>query len=416
MATQLAGRDIAAPQPALAEARAAARPRLAYLDNMRWVLITSVVLIHLSVTYGVEADWLYYEGGEVNPLISIPLLILAAIGANFAMGLFFLIAGYFTPAAYDRKGARRFLIDRFKRLGIPWLIFEILINPLVHYAVDVHGGECHGALYDCQFQGTFWQYLKDFPRAKGSIGDGPVWFLEALLIFSIVYALWRIVSPPAPLPTLSQPIRTRALPGNRAIALFALAIGLVTFVVRFWVEAFVQYEPLHLEFARFPQYIALFVAGMWAYRQDWLVAFSERQARTWRWVALGSALALPALLVAFAPPSGTLDERAVGGVNGLSLVFSLLAGFLSVSMVITILTWFRRRFNHQGRLTRFMAESSFAVYVLHPAIIVPLALALSGIKMNLSLKFLLVAPIAVALCYVIAYGLRKLPLARTILG
>jgi glucans biosynthesis protein C len=416
MATQLAGRETAQPQPALAEPRAAARPRLAYLDNMRWVLITSIVLIHLSVTYGVEADWLYYEGGEASPLVSVPLLIVAAIGANFAMGLFFLIAGYFTPAAYDRKGTRRFLIDRFKRLGIPWLIFEVLINPLIHYAVDVHGGQCHGAIYDCQYQGSFWQYLKVFPRAKGSIGDGPVWFLEALLLFSIVYALWRMLSGSAPLPAPGEPRRTRAVPSNRAIVLFAVAIGLVSFVVRFWARAFVQYEPFHFEFARFPQYIALFIAGVWAYRHDWFVAFSDRQARTWRWVALGCALALPALLVAFAPPSGTLDERAVGGVNELSLAFSLLEGFLSVSMVISILTWFRRRFDHQGRLARAMGEASFAVYILHPAIIVPLALALSGIKMNLSLKFLLVAPIAVALCYLIAYGLRKVPVARTIMG
>lgn len=415
MATQLAGRDIAAPQPALAETRAAARPRLAYLDNLRWALITAVVLIHLSVTYGVPADWTYYEGGEVAPLVALPLLLVAAIGANFVMGLFFLIAGYFTPAAYDRKGTRRFLIDRFKRLGIPWLLFEIFINPLVHYAVDTHAGDCKGALYDCQYQGTFWQYLKDFPRAKGSIGDGPVWFLEALLLFSIAYALWRWLSDAAPLPALSQPDRTRAVPSNRAIALFALAIGLVSFVVRFWAEAFVQYEPLHLEYARFPQYVALFVAGIWAYRYDWLVAFSDRQARTWRWIALGCALALPALLVVSAPTAGTLDERAVGGVNELSLAFSLLEGFLSVSMVIGILSWFRRHFNHQGRLARAMAESSFAVYVLHPAIIIPLALALSGIKMNLSLKFLLVAPIAIVLCYLIAFGLRKLPLARIIL-
>lgn len=45
-----------------------------------------------------------------------------------------------------------------------------------------------------------------------------------------------------------------------------------------------------------------------------------------------------------------------------------------------------------------------------------LALALSGIKINFSLKFLLVAPLAVALCYLVAYGLRKAPLARAILG
>jgi glucans biosynthesis protein C len=416
MATQLAGREIAAAQPALAEARPSARPRLAYLDNLRTMLITVIVLGHLSVTYGVDADWIYYEGGEVSPLASMFVLMVVVTGISFAMGLFFIIAGYFTPAAYDRKGNRRFLTDRFKRLGIPWLFFEILINPLIHYAVDVHGGACHGALYNCQYQGTFWQYLREFPRASGSFGDGPVWFLEALLFFSIIYALWRLLSGPAPLLVLSEPCRTRVVPSNRAIALFALAIGLVSFVVRFWVKAFVQYEPFHLEFARFPQYIALFVAGIWAYRYDWLVAFSDRQARTWRWIALGCVLALPAMLVAFGALSGSIDERFVGGMNGLSLVHSLWEGFLSVSMVISILIWFRRRFNHQGRLARAMGESCFAVYVLHPAIIVPLALALSGIKMNLSLKFLLVAPIAVALCYLIAYGLRKLPLARTMLG
>jgi hypothetical protein len=38
MATQLAGRDIA--QPVLVETGAATQPRLAYLDNLRWVLIT----------------------------------------------------------------------------------------------------------------------------------------------------------------------------------------------------------------------------------------------------------------------------------------------------------------------------------------------------------------------------------------
>jgi hypothetical protein len=36
--------------------------------------------------------------------------------------------------------------------------------------------------------------------------------------------------------------------------------------------------------------------------------------------------------------------------------------------------------------------------------------------MNLSLKFLLVAPVALALCYLLAYGLRKLPLGRSVFG
>jgi len=416
VATQVTNLESAIPKPSLFEARPLARPRLAYLDNLRTALITCVVLVHLSGTYGVEADWTYREGGEVSPVVSVVGLMVAGIGVGFALGLFFTIAGYFTPRAYDRKGTRQFLVDRFKRLGIPWLIFEVLINPLVHYAVDVHGGDCKGALYNCQFQGTFWQYLKEFPRVSGSFGDGPVWFLEALLIFSVFYALWRVVTSKAAPPAPGEPSQARPAPGNGAIALFALFIGLSSFVVRFWVKALVQYEPFHLEFARFPQYVALFVAGVWAYRRGWLVAFSDRQARIWRWIALGCILAMPALAVAFGALSGNFDERGLGGVNWLSLAFSLWEGFLCVSMVISILSWFRYRFDHQGRLAQAMSESAFAVYVLHPAIIVPLALALSGLQMNLNLKFALVAPIAVALCYLVAYGLRKVRIARTILG
>jgi hypothetical protein len=377
-------------------------------------LITAVVLGHLAVIYGLQADFIYREGGKAIPAVQILELVLAGIVAGFAMGLFFLIAGYFTPGAYDRKGTGHFLVDRLKRLGIPWLFYEVVINPLIHYAVDVHGGDCKGALYDCQYQGTFLQYLKEFPRVSASFGDGPVWFLEALLIFSFCYALWRVITARAA-PRASSDLG-RPVPGNGSIALFALLIGLITFVVRFWAKAYVQYEPLHLEFARFPQYIALFVAGIWAYRRGWLITFSNRQARLWRWVALACILALPVLGVASGAGSGTLDERSAGGMNWLSLGYSLLEGFLCVSMSITLLVWFRRRFDHQDRLARAMSESAFTGYVIHPAIIVPLALALSGIRMNLSLKYLFVAPSAVALCYMVAYGLRKLPGVRSILG
>jgi hypothetical protein len=62
-----------------------------------------------------------------------------------------------------------------------------------------------------------------------------------------------------------------------------------------------------------------------------------------------------------------------------------------------------------------MSRGTFATYVLHPAVIIPLALLLSGIQMNLGLKFLLVAPVAVALCFVIGYYIRKLPLVKYVL-
>jgi len=405
MATHSARLEQNTQQPALAKFPTITKPRLIYIDNLRTALITGVVLGHLAGSYVLDADWMYVESGKVGVVASIlgPFIVIYLV--TFAMGLFFLIAGHFTPPAYDRKGSRQFLLDRLKRLGIPWLLYEIFINPLIHYAVDSHGGDCHGALYDCQYVGTFWQYLREFPRVSGSFGDGPVWFLEALLIFSIFYTLWRVLTKRIHLPG-NESVHVRAVPGNGIVILFALAIGLCTFVVRFWAKAFVQYEPFHLEFARFPQYIAMFVAGVWAYRRGWFTAFSDHQAQTWRWVAICCVVALPLLFVTFGAFSGNLDERPFGGVNGLSLAFSLWEGFFSVSMIITVLTWFRWRFEHQGRMALAMSESAFIVYIIHPGIIVPLALALSDIDINLGLKYFLVAPVAVLLCFLVAYALR----------
>jgi hypothetical protein len=48
-------------------------------------------------------------------------------------------------------------------------------------------------------------------------------------------------------------------------------------------------------------------------------------------------------------------------------------------------------------------------------VIVPLALGLSDIPLSLDLKFLLVSPVAVALCFLVGYYVRKLPLVGSIL-
>lgn len=406
MSTETIGIGGATVQPAAAEVRPVTKVRLFYIDNIRTLLISMVVLVHLAATYGFAGDWDYHEVGEVSPLAFFLVVMLQAIGTAFAMGLFFLIAGYFTPRAYDRKGAKSFLLERFKRLGIPLVLFEVVLNPPIHYAIAVHEGE---------FQGSFLSYLLFYPTDVSSFGDGPVWFLVALLIFSVCYTLWRIVTGILPARSQKGGLLDVALPGNGAIALFALAIGLVTFVVRIWSPWGRYLEPWHLEPAHFPQYVAMFVIGILALRRGWQIESFRAQARTWRWIALIFVLLVPVLAVAAGALTGSLDERGAGGLNWLSLAYSVWEGFMCVAMSITVLALFAQRFNRQGHLARTLSDNCFAVYILHSIVIIPLALALSGIHMNLGLKFLLVTPVAMTLCYLVAYYFRKIPLVRSIL-
>lgn len=369
-----------------------------FIDNLRTTLISLVILLHLAITYGAEGDWYYRESGEALGIMYVVMMIVEAIGGAFVLGLFLLLAGYFTPRSYDRKGFGPFLLDRLKRLLVPLVFYELLIFPSIRYGVRVVEG----------YQGTFMEHLQEHFNTLNTIANGPVWFLMTLILFSIFYAVFRHI-------TRSVSPKPISLPPNWKLAAFALLLGLVTFVVRLFLPVGVFYEPLHQEFARYPQYIAMFILGILAYRGDWFTIFPETRIRQWRWVMWACLAVLPAIVIAAGALTGELDERGAGGWNWISFSYSLWEGFSCLAFSITVLGWFRKHWDRTSWLAGRMADATFTAYIIHPAIIVPLALILSPIKMNLDLKFLLVSPLGIALTYIVSYYFKRLPLIRNIL-
>ena len=107
--------------------------RLGFVDNLRWTMIVLVVSMHAAVTYSHVGSWYFVE--EPSPGQA-ELVVFAAYQMflqAFFMGLLFLIAGYFVPAAFDRKGLGNFLRDRAVRLGLPSLLYMLVIHPLTVY-------------------------------------------------------------------------------------------------------------------------------------------------------------------------------------------------------------------------------------------------------------------------------------------
>ena len=390
-------------QSSTAQVRATGKNRLLYIDNIRTLLISLVVVGHMAITYGAPTgDWYIAEEGEVGTVFAILIALLLGIGASFLLGLFYMISGYFTPGPFDRKGAGPFVLDRLKRLGIPLAFYALVINPLVTYLAAVHGG----------YEGSLWQFVSERTADLTRASVGPLWFVEGLLIFSLLYAAGRAAATRLVRPRGTQP---PGVPRNWWMALFAVALGLVTFVVRIWAPMGWSWEPPHLELGHFAQYAAMFAVGLAAYRGDWLVRLTAAQARPWQWVALAFIPLFPLLVVAGLTPDGEVSSALAGGLTWLSLAYSMWEGVMCVAMSITVLVWCRGHLNHQGRLARAMSGASYATYVLHPLVIVPLAIALSGLRMDLQLKFVVVAPVAVALSFTVGYYVRKLPLIRNVL-
>jgi glucan biosynthesis protein C len=400
MATQTVSVAAAEGTAVRAEMRAVGRSRLLYIDNLRLFLVTMVILFHLAITYGAAGDWSYNEEGPQSIISAVLLTVFVGVTQAYFMGLYFMLSSYFAPRSYDRKGAASFAIDRLKRLGIPLLLYFAVLRPLIRYVLSVREG----------FQGSLGSYLVQHFRTLDSFGDGPLWFVLALLAFSLGYALWRRLLQPRPLPVPEQ----RTAPGNGAIVLFALALGLVTFLVRTAWPVGQNFEPLHWQLGHFTQYVALFVVGLLAYRRGWFDTLSIAQGRRWGWIALALA---PLLLVIFVVGGAfeVGEEPFMGGWHWQSLAYSLWEQFMGLSLIVFLLVWFRTHLNHQGALARALSADAYATYVFFAPLIVLLGLAFSGLRWEMGLKFLLVGPVAVALCFLAGHYVRKLPVARDIL-
>ena len=376
------------------------RPRLLYIDNLRILLTILVIMHHFAIGYGGPGGFYYVENGPMSDVSEILMTLFLAINQAFFMGFFFMISSYFSPSSVDRKGTGTFLKDRLKRLGIPLLLYILVIAPVLSYV--------SARLYG--FEGTLWQFQSSDNFYFRNLNASQMWFVAALLAFAIVYVIWRRFTRP-------MPHTEGTAPGNAAIAIFALALGVLTFTVRLWIPVGNNLPLLSWQLAHFPQYIALYILGLVAYRRGWFEAVTDAQGKTWFFAALGLIVFFPVLLIVGGVLEGMEDVIGFffGGFHWQSFVYAVWEQFMCLAMVIPLLVWFRKRFTEQGRLAKAMSGAAYATYVFHAPAIILLAIALRGIRLDMGLKYVLVVPFAVGFAFLVGYIVKKLPVARDIL-
>ncbi|MEE4418348.1 acyltransferase family protein [Streptomyces bugieae] len=391
------------PEPATGRPKPAAR--LFYIDNLRIVLTALVVLHHTAVTYGHIPAWYYTEPAKDGSGLVLDAFVM--FNQAFFMGFFFMIAGYFTPSSYGRKGTRPFLRDRLKRLGIPLLAFILLIRPLVNFSGYT---ALRAQLAEQGRDLPYWLYY-------GLSWDaGPMWFVEVLLVFSLVYALVRhrrargLAGPGSEGAGVRAPERAPRPLRPFAIVTFTLGLALATYLWRFVVPNGSYLPVLGLPTPSYlPQYASFFVIGVLAHRHGWPQTLSRVAGRVGFAVATVATLAyLPVVVTA---GNGVLDGRG----SWQSLAGAAWESTFAVGVVLGLTVLFRERFHRQGPVAAFLSRHAFAVYLTHAAVLVGLGYAFRWLHTLAVVKFALVAVLALPLCWAVAYAVRRLPRADRVL-
>jgi surface polysaccharide O-acyltransferase-like enzyme len=368
------------------------KPRKFYIDNLRIYLTILVILHHVAVAYGGSGGWPLKEAATdaISPIL---FLIFNALNQSYFMSFFFLLGGYFTPRSLEKKGMSGFLNGRLTRLGIPIIIYLLVIQPITYWFVLNIG---------LNINRSFAQLVGDILTFSGlqRIEFGHLWFLWALLIFAFAYVIVK--------GWFKEPIRIieDSFPSNRTIALSMISISLVTFLIRLWIPVGVWMWGL--EPARLVHYTFSFALGILAYRGKWFEHLTSEQAKLWGKVALVNVFILPVAIVLGSSGDGGLDAF-MGGLTVQSMVYSVWESVAMLSIIIWLLGLFKNRFNTQGKVLRWMSSNVFMVYIIHQLVVVLVMIPLLQFAWPSTLKALIVAVVSVPLCFLVSDVLRKIP-------
>ena len=382
------------PVPATAKVAMATHgpARLLFIDNIRWSMIILVLSMHASDTYSPFGNWYYVDRQPAGLGTSLFFGVYQSFLQAFFMAVLFFIAGYFSAAAYDRKGFSQFAQDRFIRLGLPTLLYMFAIGPITQYFLSWTwgtGGFAH-------------QWLVHLKDGEWLSETGPMWFCAVLLIFSLIYGLVRLAGWKEPRIELHDD------PGT-GVAIFIAAMAISTFVVRVGVSEGASVLNVHP--GDFPQYVLMYAAGAFGYRGSWLAGFSDRFCIRCSSVALSLSVPLFTALILF---GGSLQGDTAsysGGFNPVSAGKSLWEALVCVGMGFLMLAIYRRHFNAQRPLARWLSDNAFGVYLIHPPILIGAAIVLHAIVLNAIAKAALLTAVAAVGSFVFSsLVLRKSPL------
>lgn len=348
--------------------------RLFFFDNLRVFALAIVIAHHAAQPYGPTGGWWPIE----EPVRAAVLDPFFTVNRSFMMSLFFMIAGYFTVMSCDRHGPRAFVKDRLLRLGIPTLLWAIMMIPLQVFVFGAKDGRL----------GSAWP-----------LEVGHLWFVEHLLVYSAVYALWRMIRPRRADAgqTLANP------PGYATIVALALGLTVVTGLVRIWypIDKWVYILGfLRVAWADVPRDLCLFVVGMVAYRHQWATRFPTKRGLVW----LGIGLSLAGLWYAF----DLWPDPALNMSDTVRDIIRLLwESFLCFGLCIGLTVLFRERANIQTRLTAWLAQAEYATYIYHVLVVLAFQALLVGLAAPPLAKFALVTLVSIPVAFLIGGLVRK---------
>ena len=361
--------------------------RLHSLDSLRAIMMLLGIILHSSITYlGGEPSrgWPLRDPNTESEFLGWLLSIIH----NFRMPIFMLVAGFFAALLFYDRSPKKMIINRIKRIVLPFVVFVILLWPLVTisfsysntvFSFDKLFDSVIGEKYINTTFSDFTQLINFLPEKTMHL-----WFLYYLIMFSIVsYVLGTLFRK---LPVFTNKISNLFNFIITKPLLKLVVFSLLTFLILLimgssWVNTSTSFIP---EIGTFSFYFSFYLFG-------WVLFKSKH--------LLSSFLKYDRLFLIL----GIIIFTIYYLVDLTDFTFQLIALIKSISVWFFIFGFtglFMRYFSKHSVIMRYVSDSAYWVYLLH----LPLTGLIPGLisDWNISgfLKFSVVVLLTTLICFI----------------
>ncbi len=363
--------------------------RLHYLDTLRVLAVFAVFLFHASMPFTLAQSEI--ANAEISMVATVLFVVLLA---PWGMPFFFLLAGAGTWFALQRRTARQFVGERFRRLFIPFLVGCALFTPpqaLFEWMFRVQAGTFDGSYLQFFFIERFdgWN-----PTLFGWLGYH-LWFLGYLFVDSLL------------LLPLFEWLKGEA--GRRVVSWLAglcehrggtLAFALPLLLVQLGLRPFFPEERNWADFFYYPLF---FLAGYLFYSDERFL----RAIRRDRWLVL--AVGIAALLGLMATVAlGEAETLFSTPSNPGFYFFWACAAIDAWCWSVVMLYVGMRLLDFSNEWTRYGQEAILPFYVLHQPVIWAFAFYVVQWEAGVTVKMLTVTLAS----FVVTIGMYELLIRR----
>lgn len=369
--------------------------RLAYLDAARAFALVLGIVFHASLSFMPS-----FIGWAVQDVSTSPVVAMfVTVSHSFRMEVFFLIAGVLSHQAFHRKGAAGFLRARLIQIGVPFLLGWLILRPLLVSGwimgsaslrgdVDVRAGLVGGVLS-----------LSNLP--SGLFTGSHLWFLYYLAMISALVVGVRSV--------LASNDSWRLALGRKAdefvewLANSRLSLLVVTiptaaglWFMRGWGmdtpdQSLIPHLPVMALYGGF------FALGWMLDRQRQLISRLARLTPG-RGVLAGMGIASILLLGGI--------ERDPGHPHFFVAHLAYVMGYSLTMWTLVMLTlgFFEKWFKEPSPFLRYIADSSYWMYLIHLPLVVWMQVAVAEFSFHWMIKLVSISVVTLVLS-LISYDL-----------